>query len=161
MERRKERERERARPLLEGVNWKRIQTRPCAMPLIDIVCLQFEAGFLDEKVGRQVSQVCQRPEGGVGEKTRPEHVRGFDKLGNAAGERRKILENRSWTAERESDGVGDINSLPKLPRRIIALFVTCRFGRTPAFLGEFTPSHPYQSRLIQSFTERLVLGCEN
>lgn len=39
------------------------------------------------------------PSGNLG----PKHVRGFDKLGNAAGERRKILENRSRTRERESD----------------------------------------------------------
>ena len=47
-------ERSLARPLLEGVNWERIQTRPCAMPLIDIVCLQFEGGFLEAKAGHRV-----------------------------------------------------------------------------------------------------------
>ena len=68
-------------------------------------------------------------------------MRGFDKLGNAAGERRKILENRSRTT---GVVVGDINSPPKLPRRIIALFVSPRFGRGFMLLGELT--------LIQSLT---------
>ena len=67
-------------------------------------------------------------------------MRGFDKLGNAAGERRKILENRSRTTT-TGVAVGDINSPPKLPRRIIALFVSPRFGRGSRLLGELTLMH--------------------
>ena len=135
------------RPLLEGVNWERIQTRPCAMPLIDIVCLQFDGGFLEVKAGTWTVERLLLPERRLSEKTRAEHVRGFDKLGNAAGERRKILENRSRTAR---VAVGDINSPPKLPRRIIALFVSSRFGRWSVFVGELT--------LKARFTTGIILG---